>query len=248
MSGFDFSQSDVLIIDDQEVIRGMVRGLLIRLGVRNVTQAADGAEGLLQLGDTLPSCVLCDINMKRMNGLEFLKTIRSGNSAAPHDLPVALLTGHSDADIVDTALALDASAFILKPVSGSQLGARLTRVLGQPMQMHSPAHYGAIDLPNLKAPVSANVEALAPASTGPGVGVRLTPPPPPPSPFDTASDRKYEKYIHEVPAGAVLAEDLRLSNGRLLLSRGKSLSQPMLDRLNDLVDVHPCLGRIWIKY
>lgn len=234
MSDFDFTGIKVVVIDDQPVIRGMVRGLLKRLGVEQMWLAADGSEGLVYMAEHEPDCVLCDINMLPMNGLELVKLVRAGDVAkVRRDLPIAMLTGHSDAAIVGTALALDVSAFILKPVSGAQLGARVARSISQPPPVRDAAHYGAIDLPDL-------------AVTLPSVAVRSSPAIMM-AEIEASNEGIVLMELEEVPTNAVLGRDIYSATGQLLLAKGRPLNRSMLDRLSDLLDVNESLRQIWVR-
>src|SRR5262249_29499292 len=118
---------DVLIVDDQSPVRQMVRMLLHRFGL-TFDMAVDGNDALAKLGETNPRVMITDVNMPHRMGLELHKRVRPGQSKAARDLPVLILTGHGDAAIVATALALDVSGFVVKPASPAGLKARLDRV------------------------------------------------------------------------------------------------------------------------
>lgn len=234
MSDFDFSTIRVVVIDDQPVIRGMVRGLLKRLGVEKIWLAGDGHEGLAFITLHEPDCVLCDINMQPMNGLELVRQVRSGHAkGVRRDLPIAMLTGISDAEIVGTALALDVNAFILKPVSGSQLAPRLSRSITQPPPLRDGDQYAAIDVPDLTAKLPQTGTRSSPAILR--------------SEIEDANEHVVQVALHEVPINSVLGRDILSPTGQLLLAKGRPLSRSMLDRLGDLVDVDNGLQRIWIR-
>jgi CheY-like chemotaxis protein len=69
--------------------------------------------------------VLCDIKMKPLSGLEVLAKIRAGRPS----LPVIMLTGFVDDQIIERAQALGCSDFLIKPVRKEQLVAAIRRVL-----------------------------------------------------------------------------------------------------------------------
>src|SRR5258708_11352669 len=160
MPSFDFATAKIVIVDDQEAIRATVRVQLRRLGVVDIWAASDGPEALSLLRAEEASCLICDINMRPMNGLQVVQQIRSGAAGIRRDLPIAMLTAHSDVEIVGTALALDVNGFILKPVSVAELGSRLTRVLTEPVQVADADSYDALRIPLLDA---FSEEPVAPA-------------------------------------------------------------------------------------
>ncbi len=83
------SITKVLLVDDEEVMRYLVRQLLPRSRY-SLCAVSNGADGLQRLHDELPDVVLLDINMPEMSGHQFLARLRNDASAA--DIPVIILT------------------------------------------------------------------------------------------------------------------------------------------------------------
>lgn len=99
----------VLVVDDSAVIRSFATQLLEGSGFA-VTAAPDGQQALQQLGSQLPDVVLTDIDMPEMDGLELLSRVRTQWP----QLPVILFTYHSSPEQQRRALALGASAYVVK--------------------------------------------------------------------------------------------------------------------------------------
>jgi DNA-binding response OmpR family regulator len=91
--------ADVLIVDDDEGTRDVLRRVLVREGWK-VREAGDGAEGLRQLAACKPAVVLLDLMMPTMNGFEMLRAMRE--KPEWHDVPVIIVTskdlGRSELD------------------------------------------------------------------------------------------------------------------------------------------------------
>jgi two-component system chemotaxis response regulator CheY len=100
----------VLIVDDSQLIRGMVVRALGAAGYR-VVEARDGVEGLSRLEQDRPALVICDVNMPRMNGVELLEAARQ----APDVPPFLMLTTEADPAVIAAAKAAGARAWIQKP-------------------------------------------------------------------------------------------------------------------------------------
>lgn len=100
----------IQIVDDDKNLSDLLRRLLEKKGYRVVT-AYDGAQGLKQLEQITPSLIVLDINMPRMNGLEFYKNILSVDDVPK--FPVLVLTTRTEF----TGLFKDvfAEGFIAKP-------------------------------------------------------------------------------------------------------------------------------------
>ena len=104
-----------LVIDDDPAILLMMTSILNGLGYQ-VTTAVDGKQGLQELSDSiLPDVVLVDWNMPIMNGLEFVKTVRSQTQF--NQLPIIMVT--TELEMSQVALSADAgiSEYIMKPFS-----------------------------------------------------------------------------------------------------------------------------------
>ena len=111
---------NILLVEDDEVDVVNVRRAFLRAHVSNPLHVAgNGLEALEMLrGDTIPAdrrLVLLDLNMPRMNGIEFLRAVRA--DASLRSLPVVVLTTSNDErDKVD-AYKLNVAGYLLKPVT-----------------------------------------------------------------------------------------------------------------------------------
>ena len=104
-----------LVIDDDPAILLMMTSILHGLGYQ-VTTAVDGQQGLQHLSESSPpDVVLVDWNMPVMNGLEFVKSVRSQTQF--NQLPIIMVT--TELEMSQVALSADAgiSEYIMKPFS-----------------------------------------------------------------------------------------------------------------------------------
>lgn len=124
----DFASLKVLVIDDQEFVRTIVKKMLQQLGIGTVLEAQDGVSGLDAVRGSQPDLVICDIQMRPMDGFGFVRQLRAGDVAA--GTPVIMLTAHTDAATHARAQELDVSAFLAKPVLPPALKERILQVLG----------------------------------------------------------------------------------------------------------------------
>jgi signal transduction histidine kinase/CheY-like chemotaxis protein len=81
--------ADVLVVDDDEGTRDVLRRTLVREGW-TVREAANGTEGLEKLAATKPAVILLDLMMPGMDGFEMLRTMRENR--VWHDVPVVIIT------------------------------------------------------------------------------------------------------------------------------------------------------------
>jgi CheY-like chemotaxis protein len=138
-----FAKIQVLIVDDDPGIRKLVRTLLTTMGVRGVSEAMDGAAGLDVVRGAAPDVIILDWEMPRLQGPEFMRTLRSPDTFPYPAVPVIMLTGHGEVSKVKEAIAVGVNEFLLKPVSSKALLDRLISVLFNPRPMiRKPNYYG----------------------------------------------------------------------------------------------------------
>jgi len=120
----------ILIIDDSETIRHQVRDILLEAGY-DVLEACDGQAGIEAI-DAKPSLamVICDLNMPRMDGLQFLEAYQASNRANP--LPVVMLTTARCPEEISKAKRLGARGWIVKPFNPDRLVATVHWIAGSP--------------------------------------------------------------------------------------------------------------------
>jgi two-component system chemotaxis response regulator CheY len=114
-----------LVVDDSRVVRKVARRILESCGFA-VEEAEDGSMALDACRRRLPDCVLLDWNMPVMNGIEFLKALRS--EYGPADPPVLFCTMKNDLSFVAQAIEHGAQEFIMKPFDADILLGKFTQV------------------------------------------------------------------------------------------------------------------------
>jgi two-component system chemotaxis response regulator CheY len=114
-----------LIVDDSRIIRKVARRIVEGLGYE-VDEAADGAEALAYCVGAMPDVVLVDWNMPVMDGITFLRRLRT---APGGDLPKVLFcTIETRPERIAEALAAGADDYVMKPFDGEILQSKLTEV------------------------------------------------------------------------------------------------------------------------
>ena len=124
----------VLVVDDDHYMRKVVRAMLMSIGVKSIDEADDGAAGLQSIRQLNPDVVIVDWEMP-LDGLKFLRVVRSPGEFPYPDVPIILLTGHADRWRVVEAARLGVHEYLLKPVSTKALFDRIVAVLVRPRKM-----------------------------------------------------------------------------------------------------------------
>jgi DNA-binding NtrC family response regulator len=115
---------DVLIVDDEDVVRQAMRKVLEQAGYR-VAAAADGAAALAHPAARTCRLVLCDLVLPDGSGIEVLRSLVRRRPG----LPVVLVTGYATREQEDEARAAGAADFLAKPFEVSELLRVVSRVL-----------------------------------------------------------------------------------------------------------------------
>ena len=120
----------VLIVDDSSVMRRIVERSLRQAGldVQQVFEASNGAEALTMARQHPLDLILSDINMPLMDGLEFVRQLRSIDAA--RHVPVIMITTEAGEAHVVQALSSGASGYIRKPFTSEQIKERIIPLLG----------------------------------------------------------------------------------------------------------------------
>jgi len=126
----DYQRLNVLVIDDQDLVREIVVAILRALKCRVIRSASDGPTALNLVADEAPDLILCDIDMKPINGLQFVEELQKRGFRDARRIPTIFLTAHSNAELVRRAKLLGVDAYVVKPVKRAVLEERIRHVLG----------------------------------------------------------------------------------------------------------------------
>jgi two-component system chemotaxis response regulator CheY len=116
----------VLIVDDSVSMRQML-SMILTSGGYEVVPAEDAKEGLEKLSDDL-AAIITDYNMPGMNGVDFIKEIRTGEVAKTK--PIIMVTTESEQQKKEEGRAAGATGWITKPFEKAQLLEVLEKVTG----------------------------------------------------------------------------------------------------------------------
>lgn len=126
------NSTKVLVVDDEYYSRKVIRTLLMAAGVTSIYEAENGARGLDAIRAVVPDVVLVDWEMPNMDGAAFAKIVRTPGGFPHPNVPIIMLTGHSERWRVEEAMRLGVNEYLLKPVSGKMLCDRLIATLTKP--------------------------------------------------------------------------------------------------------------------
>jgi len=107
----------VLVVDDSQMVRLQVGRALTAAGFV-VIEAVDGADAIEKLQENPnTSLIVCDVNMPRMNGIDFLER----KNELGNGVPVVMLTTEGQSELIKKAKALGAKGWVMKPFKPESL-------------------------------------------------------------------------------------------------------------------------------
>jgi FixJ family two-component response regulator len=114
----------ICIIEDDESVRRALRRLIRSMGL-NVHDFATAEEFLESIEQTLPSCLILDINLPGLNGLELQRRLQ----AEGRNIPVVVITAYANETLREQAFEAGAIAFLPKPFEELTLLQAVSRVV-----------------------------------------------------------------------------------------------------------------------
>ncbi|MCP4918529.1 MAG: response regulator transcription factor [Proteobacteria bacterium] len=115
--------ANILVIEDDQRIRELVCEHLARDG-HSASSEANGLDGLRSLTADEPDALVLDLGLPDLDGIDLLRMVRS-----VAELPVLVLTAREDEETILAAFAEGADDYVVKPISGPQLSARMAALL-----------------------------------------------------------------------------------------------------------------------
>ncbi|WP_029416715.1 response regulator [Brevundimonas bacteroides] len=122
------SDLKVLIVDDQQTIRALVRAGLKDIGVTDIEDAVDGEAALNVLLSNRRNLIISDFNMPNLDGLGLLRAVR----IAPQLKAIAfiMLTGRADTALLQRAQQFGVNNYLVKPFTVATLREKIEQVFG----------------------------------------------------------------------------------------------------------------------
>lgn len=121
----DSMSKRILTVDDSKTMRDMV-AFTLKNGGYTPVEAVDGKDALRVLGGGPVDCVITDLNMPNMDGIELIKAIRA--NPAHRSVPILMLTTESDATKKDAGKQAGATGWLVKPFDPEKLLATVRKV------------------------------------------------------------------------------------------------------------------------
>lgn len=127
---------NILIVDDEDIIRRGLERSLSRLGFFNIYTARDGIEAMQIIENICVDAMILDICMPQVNGIKVMEELSSQNK----DILIFVLSGHDEFEYAQKALKCGAFDYILKPVDSEDaqsIGIKIKQELDKKFQIQA---------------------------------------------------------------------------------------------------------------
>ena len=208
-------------MDDDRFIRGVLDKLLRMIGFESITHAEDGDIALEVMDEHAVDLMVTDVQMPKVNGLELLKRVRCGQSAAPGSLNAIVVTALEEEYVLATAMALDVNGFIQKPFTAPTLIKRLLVAMSE-SSCETPG-FPYADVKTDFSGLTLQGEATAAVSTHDAQRIPRE-----------RGDRYTVVSIFQLRPDMRLAEDIKTKNKTVLMPAGFTLTQTRIHRMWEL--------------
>ncbi|MEQ8784931.1 MAG: response regulator [Pirellulaceae bacterium] len=213
--------TSILVVDDSQIQRVLIEGLLCKNPEYRVRLAADGREALAEIAKDRPDLVVTDLVMPQMDGLELVRTVRRRFP----DIPAILMTAFGDESIAVDAMEAGAASYVPKAQKAERLMAAVERVTeyaqasrSREQVKHCMTEYHCrFALANDRRLIRALVAQIQEAMAGIGFG-------------DTVERIRVSEALEEALLNAMYHGNLEITREELAQLRAE-LDDRMLDRL-----------------
>lgn len=138
LTPIEIDDSRILIVDDDEIIRKLLRRVLERSGFE-IDEAASGEEALRQIEESPPDLILLDVVMDGIDGFHTCRKIKAIEKMA--EVPIVFVTGRSDTGSIVEGLNAGGNDYITKPINRHEALARIRNHLKMRKLMRMQAEF-----------------------------------------------------------------------------------------------------------
>jgi two-component system chemotaxis response regulator CheY len=117
----------ILLIDDSKSMRAIQRAALQPMGKLDIIEATDGVDAMSKVIASKPNIILCDSDMPKMSGLDFVRALRQTDRTTP----IVFISTRSDRDSVVEAIQAGVTNYVVKPFTPDLLRQRVTDALSR---------------------------------------------------------------------------------------------------------------------
>lgn len=139
----DLRNAHILVVDDHQPMREILKSLLFSLGARKVSEAASARAALEHLMLNNVTLVLTDHDLGGTTGVELVRAIRRDPAGRNRRVPIVMVSGRAEPGVILAARDAGVNEFLVKPLTAKAMVQKVTLALGSPRPfVDTPAYAG----------------------------------------------------------------------------------------------------------
>lgn len=139
----DFSRVRVLIVDDNGYMLTILRTILHGFGIKQIYESRDPADAFDLVRSDSVDIVITDYQMDILDGLDFVRLIRTADDSPNPLVPIIMLTAYSERSKVEQARDAGVTEFCCKPITAKEMFAKIAAVINEPRPfVRTKAYFG----------------------------------------------------------------------------------------------------------
>jgi two-component system, chemotaxis family, chemotaxis protein CheY len=132
----------VLIAEDNQYLRKLIRNLLVNVGIKRIDEVTDGFEAIKNLE---PDIVILDWELPLLNGAELVRIVRTPGMLTRPAMPIIMFGASAERWRIAEAKRLGVSVYLTMPISAKTLLDRILSLVAKPRDLVAAAADGAED-------------------------------------------------------------------------------------------------------
>ncbi len=124
-----FELLKTLVVEDNRHMRILLSEILRAIGITQIFEASDGAEGLQMMRSHPIDIVLTDLAMEPLDGIDFVRLLRNAADSPNQLAPVIMITGHFTMARIREARDAGVNEFLAKPITARGVIERLHQII-----------------------------------------------------------------------------------------------------------------------
>jgi two-component system, chemotaxis family, chemotaxis protein CheY len=122
----------VLIAEDNQYLRKLIRNLLVNVGIKKIDEVGDGLAGFEAIKSLEPDIVILDWELPLLNGAELVRIVRTPGMLAKPSVPIIMFGATAERWRVAEAKRLGVNVYLTMPISAKTLLDRIVSILPKP--------------------------------------------------------------------------------------------------------------------
>ena len=140
MKAYDLSQLEVIIAEDNQQMRELLREVMSAFGVEDLRVCANGKEVVDALVKRPADLIFTAWNMAPMDGIELVQWLRNDQRSPARNVPIVMITARTDRDDVMAAREAGVTAYLAKPVTPERVYQRIADIVERAKKAKAKAH------------------------------------------------------------------------------------------------------------